>query len=96
MRVIFCGSRDWKDRAPIEAALVRLASKHREMLVIHGGARGADAIADALARGMGIRVKPELADWVGRPAYLAGHERNERMLNLSPALWHSKTTSCRA
>lgn len=83
--VIVCGSRDWQDGEPVARALTRLAEKHHDLEIIHGGARGADAIADAIARRLGLRVRPELADWKGKGRG-AGPERNRRMLALHPAL----------
>lgn len=85
MRAILCGSRDWSDPAPILRAIQRLAGLADRPEVIHGGARGADAIAAGIAAGLGLSVRAELADWVGR-GKAAGPERNQRMLQLRPDL----------
>lgn len=81
-RVIICGSRDWTDPEPIERMLRRLKAIHQERLVVvHGGARGADKTAEAAARLLGIRVEGFPVDhkldgpWPG-----AGPRRNARML----------------
>lgn len=84
MTVIFCGSRDWRDYGIIQRAMTRVgALGGRDLLVIHGGARGADSMAEQAAREMGIPVQAELADWVGKGRG-AGPERNRRMLELKP------------
>lgn len=79
MRVLVCGGRDFTSRAAAYAALDRANAKRRIVLVIHGGARGADTIAGDWARARGIPVRVFLADWetLGR---FAGHARNARML----------------
>lgn len=82
MRVLVCGSRSWTHREPIQR---RLAELPKGTLVIHGGATGADAIADSVARGLGFHVaivRP-LWDIHGRSA---GHVRNGVMLDLQPDL----------
>ncbi|QGJ91357.1 ssDNA binding protein [Mycobacterium phage Bachome] len=68
-RVLVTGSRRWKDRTTIwEALKTELDRSPEGLIVVHGGARGADDIADRWAWGMfamGYVVKPELhrADW---------------------------------
>src|SRR5258706_7204811 len=59
--VIVTGSREWTDRAVIRA---HLADFPPGTLVLHGGALGADAIADSEARGLGldVRVEPYFSD----------------------------------
>ena len=83
MKVIVCGSRDWGYIHPIRIAIGTLAANYQGLVVIHGGARGADITAGIVARGMGLQVRVELADWVGKGRG-AGMERNRRMLELGP------------
>lgn len=54
MRVLICGSRDWTKPGPVVALLDGLYAEHADgwntlhrspFVVIHGGARGADALA---------------------------------------------------
>lgn len=85
MKVIVCGSRDWTDGEPIRRALTHLANRHIQVEVVHGGARGADSLAGQIAANLGLTVRAELADWVGRGRG-AGPERNRRMLALGPSL----------
>lgn len=76
--VLICGSRGWQDRAPIEALLDELGTDVR---IIHGGARGADLLAGAVALERGIDVISVEADW-HRHGRAAGPIRNQSMLDL--------------
>lgn len=87
-RVIVCGSRDWQLAQPIHAAFNTLygtVNGGRRFEVIHGGARGADYLAGQVATWLGLTIRVELADWVGKGRG-AGMERNRRMLDLAPDL----------
>lgn len=81
MRIIICGSRDWIDGDAIRAALISLRKQHPDAVVVHGAARGADSLADRIARNLGFRVEAHPADWTGR-GRAAGPERNQLMLKL--------------
>jgi hypothetical protein len=86
MKVLVCGSRDWKDAVAIRKELLRLLEDYGEDLeVIHGDCRGADRIADRIARGLGIPVTPFPAEWK-RLGKRAGPLRNQRMLDTKPDL----------
>ena len=76
-KVLVCGSRDWLDRATIRRWLEKLPPKS---LVVHGAAKGADAIADEEARALGHITYPYPADWknLGNDA---GPIRNQQMLD---------------
>lgn len=79
--VVVTGSRGWADTEAIINDINRLPPGST---VIHGGARGADSIADAAARARGdLIVKRMPADWAtyGRSA---GIRRNAEMLDLLP------------
>ena len=78
-KVLVCGGRDFDDRAALDAALDRLHAQQRFTLVIAGGARGADTMAEQWARDRGIRTRIFKARWsiYGRAA---GPIRNARML----------------
>jgi hypothetical protein len=74
-RLLVTGSRDWTDAEAIEAELA-LA---RPAVVIEGGARGADRLAAAAARRLGMVVAEFPADWE-RHGRQAGILRNLRLL----------------
>lgn len=76
MRVLVCGSRDWTHESPIRRALSVLDS---DSVIIHGAARGADKIADKIAREFGMDVEPYPADW--SKGLSAGPVRNQKMLD---------------
>lgn len=78
--VIFCGSREWSDRAAIRADIESLPEGS---IVIEGGARGADRIAREEAEALGVHVATVRALWdhYGRSA---GYRRNEAMTRLRP------------
>ena len=83
-RVLVTGSRQFRNAAVVYAALDGIRRRIGEgadpdMLVIHGGARGADRLAGewAKARGVGVDVFP--AEW-DRYGPSAGFRRNEWML----------------
>ena len=83
--VLVCGGRGWRDEMVVWVELCRL---RREGFtnVIHGGARGADSLADHAARRLGcFGVKEFPARWevYGRAA---GMIRNEQMLDQEPDL----------
>ncbi len=75
--VLICGSRDWPDP---DAVLRVVASLPHGTLVVHGGARGADAMADAAALACGLNTIKYPADWQAH-GRAAGPIRNQRMLD---------------
>ena len=76
MRVLVCGSREWKDLQKIQARLSQLPS---DSVVIHGDCRGADRMAGDVAEALGFRVERYPADWV-KLGKKAGPMRNTRMI----------------
>lgn len=88
LRLLVCGGRDFYDGEALrrwmsEAVGDRTAA---EVVVIHGGARGADYLAGEIARQAGVRVIVCPADWNAHGA-AAGPIRNQQMLdNHAPTL----------
>lgn len=78
MIALFCGSRDWTDR---EAIRRDIHDVYAGGIVITGGARGADQIAEQEARAVGLHVARVDAMWsfFGKSA---GPRRNYAMLLL--------------
>lgn len=82
-RVLVCGDRDWSDRELIFSTLQELWAEE-PFLVIAGGCRGADTIAEEWAQVSGCECRVFKADWsLGRRA---GPIRNARMLEQEPDL----------
>lgn len=85
MKVLVCGGRDYADAAKVAEVLSSIDDEHGITLVIHGGASGADSLADEWAKGQGIhRAKVEaLWDYYNKAA---GPIRNKHMVMLNPDL----------
>lgn len=77
--IIITGSRDWSDERPITRAVVGAD------LVVHGGCRGADRMAECAARCQGIPTLPMPANW-DRYGRSAGPRRNQRIVEVAVAL----------
>lgn len=85
MRILVTGSRDWDDRDMIYQALAmtRGDTPHDQMVLVVGGARGADAIAKAYAESMDWGIEEYRPDWE-RHARAAGILRNIEMVDTWP------------
>jgi hypothetical protein len=81
MRVIICGGRSFSDEGMLENYLDMLHAIHRFDLVIHGGARGADSLAEIWAYRRHIEVKKYPAEWAKYGAKAAGPIRNKQMID---------------
>lgn len=85
MRILICGGRDFgsndADRVNFMNAMWKLHLKHREAgyMLIHGGAKGADSMADAWAELMGLECEVFTANWAAE-GRKAGILRNQQML----------------
>lgn len=94
-RVIVTGSRDWVARIPIWNALYSEITQYPEgIIVVHGGAEGADGIADRWAWGMhrvGHNVRPEVhkPDYEQYSPIRAPLVRNRKMAELGAAVCHA-------
>lgn len=82
MKVLVCGSRTWTDEGAVRR---RLAELPPDAVILHGGARGADAMAARAAADLGLQVRAYPADW-GRHGRAAGLIRNVLMLDEGPDL----------
>lgn len=76
-RIIICGGRTYADRARVAAVLEEYAAA--KPTIVHGGARGADTLADREARARGLRVETFAAHWDVH-GKAAGPIRNEAMV----------------
>lgn len=78
MRLLICGGRDFSDRKLFRETMAR---KQGIKLIIHGGAKGADTLADQWAKRYGIPVvrMDALWDFHGKQA---GSLRNQAMLDM--------------
>lgn len=87
-RILVTGSRDWTDkpllRKTLQTAWTELGS-NPHAIVVHGGARGADALAGEVARALELAVETHPADWK-RFGKKAGPIRNSHMVSLGAEL----------
>lgn len=82
-KILVCGSRTWTNYKKILAKLDEAIMTYfygEEVLLIHGGARGADELAGLAGVKLRCTVIKEPADWEGR-GQAAGILRNQRMLD---------------
>ena len=89
VRILVTGSRTWTDKVAIAQAIsdylhsmpTSIGSGWPLPIVVHGGARGADQLANAIARGWGWTPERHPADWA-RYGRTAGYHRNAHMVAL--------------
>jgi hypothetical protein len=90
MKVAVIGSRGFTDRKKLFAELNKLPDIE---LIVSGGARGADKLAEAYASEKGIPIKVFKPDW-GKYGNAAGIIRNEQIVKeaeMVVAFWDSKS-----
>jgi hypothetical protein len=79
MRLLVCGSRNWRDYASVKKHLALLSPD----IIIHGACpTGADEMADEWARSNRVPIIPYAADWATY-GKAAGPIRNKHMLEAS-------------
>jgi hypothetical protein len=94
MRILITGSRTWTQRKPIHEALtveaIQARSSRDQLVVIHGGANGADSVAEAAVRRLWQAGWPITSDVYHAQWKLygkrAGSMRNELMVAQKPDL----------
>lgn len=79
MRVLVCGGRDFTDVFLLADKLAKLHGERPISTIIHGGARGADSLAETWAAYNDIDVEMYPADWK-KHGRSAGPLRNAQML----------------
>jgi hypothetical protein len=79
MRVLICGSRKWTDDKIIYSILEGLTLREGPIVLISGGAAGADSFAAQWAYANGIQHEEYLAEWE-LSGKAAGPIRNQHML----------------
>jgi len=81
-RILVTGSRDWDDISAIFDTLNHLMKKWgTNLVVVHGGAKGADTIAGQWAGVQFVQEEVHPADWE-KYGKRAGFIRNAEMVNL--------------
>lgn len=89
LRVIVCGSREFKDQAVMTQALLELKewAGQQPLTIVHGHARGADMLADFLVKSIipDATIERHPANW-GYYGKSAGPIRNAEMVRLGADL----------
>jgi hypothetical protein len=81
--LLVCGGRHYGDSEIVDRVLSKIVKDADVSLIVHGGATGADALAEVWARRHGVPTAPEpvsKAEWRAR-GKAAGPIRNRRMLH---------------
>lgn len=80
-RVLICGSRNWKDPAPVQDYVEGLFAMYHSLVIIEGCAIGADWVAHNIGVNVeGVTHEHYPADW-DRHGRAAGPIRNQQMLD---------------
>jgi YspA, cpYpsA-related SLOG family len=80
-RILITGSRTWTDAETIRAAIRQAALRCPDAVVVHGAAHGADRLAGAAARALGLQEEQHPARW-DEHGKAAGFIRNREMVQL--------------
>lgn len=95
-RVVIAGGRDYKNfdeaKRYIDACLSKIRKKSN-IIIVSGGARGADTIGEHYAKENGFKVEKYPADWK-RYGRSAGPRRNKQMAEVSDyviCFWDEKS-----
>lgn len=78
-RVLVTGSRDWENWDTIYDALSKIHEAIGDFILVHGGARGADEMANIWAHRTGVTAEVHPADWKTH-GKKAGFLRNTEMV----------------
>jgi hypothetical protein len=84
VKVLVCGGRTFGNRRLLMDTLIAIHQRTPISLIIHGGATGADTLADQWADFMGIAKEAVPADW--SQGTKAGPMRNAEMIAMKPNL----------
>lgn len=82
MRILFSGSRNWKDESVVFECLKKIISTYgeNEITIVVGGAKGLDTIVENISRSLGLNVEVFNANW-NLYGKRAGPIRNQKMLD---------------
>ncbi len=95
MKIAIVGSRDYPDRARVEALVQDLPD---DVVVVTGGAVGVDRWAESVARSRGLEVEVILPDWQ-RYGRAAGPIRNKAIVEAADrvvAFWDGRSRGTRS
>lgn len=88
-RVIIAGSRDFGNygllKKKLDIILSRLIAEGYTIIIVSGGARGADTLGEWYAKERGFAIERYIPNWA-KDGKGAGYIRNERMAEVADAL----------
>lgn len=84
-RVIIAGGRDFNDYQLLKTKMDSLLRNKSKVIIVSGGARGADSLGERYAKERGLEITKYPADW-DRYGKSAGYRRNEQMAQNADAL----------
>lgn len=79
LTVLVCGGRNWSDESKILTEFSFLTRSYSKITIVHGACRGADLMAEKVARSLNFETKAYPADW-DKHGRAAGPIRNSQML----------------
>lgn len=79
MRLLICGDNNYTDYKRVLGFLKECQRKYNDLIVIEGGAKGADRLAKRAAKELGIPVEEFPANWLGL-GRVSGPTRNQKMI----------------
>ena len=80
VKALICGSRHYDNYDKVKETVKSLVDEHGKIIIIEGGAKGADTLAKNAAIELGIEYREYKADWK-RYGRAAGPKRNQLMLD---------------
>ena len=80
VKVLICGSRHYDNYDKVKETVKSLVDEHGKIIIIEGGAKGADTLAKNAAIELGIEYREYKADWK-RYGRAAGPKRNQLMID---------------
>ena len=85
LKVIIAGGRDFKNYELLKEKCQKILANQKEVIIISGGANGADKLGEQYAQEYGHKVEKFLADW-DKFGKSAGYIRNKEMADNADAL----------
>ena len=85
MRVIIAGGRDFKNYELLKEKCQKILANQKEVIIISGGANGADKLGERFAKEFNLKLVQFLADW-DKFGKSAGFIRNKEMADNADAL----------
>ena len=80
MKILICGCRNYSDYAKIKNYIKEKKEQYNDLIIVQGGAKGADSLAKRACADLNIECREYKADW-DKHGKSAGPKRNQQMLD---------------